>query len=153
MNPAYILQHLAFEMPSKLKCRIRSLITRRDRRIDMPSPGMLNVTRLVNLTHIVCVIGPSDELSYSSGSLFSIYSKILEEYDNKKAMLGFCRAKGPCISTPDAPTRPGAPSGTDPKVKFLGPFGASHSLLYARPLPPPFTYYSTMSPFPCSLYI
>jgi hypothetical protein len=65
----------------------------------------------------------------------------------------FCRAKGPCISTPDAPTRPGALSGTDPEVKFLGPLGASCSLLYARPLPPPFTYYSTMSPFPCSLYI
>jgi hypothetical protein len=76
------------QMPRKLKCRIR--LGRRDRRIDMPSPGMLNVTRLVNLTHMVCVIGgppnlPPNELSDSSGPLFSIYSKIVEEDDNKRA--------------------------------------------------------------------
>jgi hypothetical protein len=48
--------------------------------------GMLDITRLVNLTHIVCVIGnPRNENSDSSGPLFSIYSKIVEEDDNKRA--------------------------------------------------------------------
>ena len=52
----------------------------------MPSPGVLDVTQLVNLTHTVCVIGgSSNELSDSSWPLFSTYSKIVDEDDNKRA--------------------------------------------------------------------
>ena len=69
-------------MPGNFKYRDR----KRDLRINMPPPGMLDITRLVNLTHVVCVIGnPPNENSDSSGPLFSIYSKIVEEDDNKRA--------------------------------------------------------------------
>jgi hypothetical protein len=50
------------------------------------SPGMLDVTQLVNLTHTVYMIGgPPNELSDGSWPLFSIYSKIVEGDDKKTA--------------------------------------------------------------------
>ena len=48
-------------------------------------PGMLDVARLVNHLPIYATVGSPNELGDTSGPLFSIYTNMVEEDDNKRA--------------------------------------------------------------------
>ena len=61
-------------------------------------------------------------------------------------MVDFVASRVCAQALPDAPSRPGAPSGTDPKAIFGPCYGASRPLLYARPI------LSVLSLFLCLLH-
>lgn len=94
-------------MPLHLKRRIR-----KHRRIDIPCPhGVSDVTRLGSLTLLISTTAsdPSqNDLCDSSGPLFSLYSKTVEESDLNRAERHSKDAEGivlfvspsSCLSTP-----------------------------------------------------
>jgi hypothetical protein len=70
--------------------------TRKHRRINIAYlPCMLDITQHVNLTHIGIVLdGSQNELSDTSGPLFSLYSKVVGEVDKIRAKSNEKNAEG-----------------------------------------------------------